>query len=200
MQLIKIGLSLMIGCMFYSCSAQLNKAVNETERALTLAAYNDSIIKSLQERYDLLIGYATTSDRPGFYKKHFLVGINKNKSVAFRYILTLVRTNNEAPFVLDSIPVPEILRDSIISNYVQIKAWEIYRSEDENTSQCSDIVKHSGCKIVDAETYQLIVTTKSGHRSSSFYAPEYYEKCCPGNEDRRRFLRLVNIIEKVFSH
>jgi len=192
------SLCVMLLLLASGCSAQLRKAIDRTENATAPGMASDSVVQSIQKRFDLVIGYsteATTSFRP---KTYHLIGFQDNQTIAFTYVYRNVRTDKQPKFTLDSISVSSQYKDSVLSLYLKTKAWEIEHFENDNTVYCSDLSSHSGCNIHDGTTYNFIVMTKRRQRVSNFYEPDYYENCCPGNKDRQRFLATIGPIQRIF--
>ncbi|RXK86767.1 hypothetical protein [Filimonas effusa] len=68
-----------------------------------------------------------------------------------------------------------------------------------------DAVEGEGCgKGAKCNTYDdwmltFFLITKSGIRKIYFYAPEFYEQCCPGREGRQKAVQLERLFKEVFK-
>ncbi|RYF21550.1 MAG: hypothetical protein EOO42_10370 [Flavobacteriales bacterium] len=81
----------------------------------------------------------------------------------------------------------------------KLKPWQI----------TDDSMDGEGCKIRDANGnakniydgggYKLILITKTKIEHFYFYAPEFYEKICPGREGRQKIMEISNLFSRYFK-
>ena len=67
---------------------------------------------------------------------------------------------------------------------------------DDGKDFCTD-QKKNNCNINDGATWRLLFITKNSIADPSYYEPEFYEKCCPGNSNRQLFLQVANKIKSI---
>lgn len=182
-----------------SCSTQrIKKIARQVNRNSEYTLSNDSILLSIQKANDLSIGYQVFNKSRYGDEEFYLLGFHKNNCTAYKYLKKAAVTIGQLPYKLDTFPVSKNNKDSIMTVMKQTKIWAL--SHDEKAEIYCPLKKEfSLCNISDAETKKIIVMTKSHQTSSDFYAPEYYENCCPGNIDRQRFLIFLKSIDSSFK-
>ena len=57
-----------------------------------------------------------------------------------------------------------------------------------------NIKKMYAGNITDAETWTISVATRQTIHTTTYYAPQFFEECCPGNAYRQRFTAIANEI------
>jgi hypothetical protein len=182
-----------------SCSAQIKTIVQKIEKNAQLGLATDSILRKIQKENDLVIGYSSYNTTWRHVPiQYFLIGLKNNQSKAYSYTINQNVTNKEVPFTLDSMIVSNTNKDSILALFKQANGWSLKHVEDGNTIHCSDIPNSAHCTINDASAKSLIVMTKTHQQISNFYAPEFFEQCCPGNAERQRFLTIIRPIKNFF--
>lgn len=182
-----------------NCSSQLKTIVQKVEKNAQQNLSADSILRKIQKENDLVIGYASYNTTWRHVPiQYFLIGLKNNQSKAYKYTIKRNITNKDVPFTLDSIIVSNVYKDSILAVFNQATGWSLKHVEDDNTIYCSDIPNTAHCNISDASSKALIVMTKTHQQISNFYAPEFFEQCCPGNAERQRFFTIMRSIDNFF--
>ncbi len=70
-----------------------------------------------------------------------------------------------------------------------------------------DLTNGEGCKanttydnnIYDGGGIELYLVTQNGIRNLYYYAPQYYEKLCPGREDRKAIIKIEELFLAYFK-
>jgi hypothetical protein len=181
----------------FGCSAQLKDVVRKTDKSSANNFLTDSVLSSIKGRYDLVVGYSIASNST-LPVQYYLVAFNQTSTKAYKYKVRQYATSQQKLFQLDSIAVDNSTRDSVLEVYNSDEGWSLKHNEDSSTGYCADFEKFAYCNISDGETYSFIVFTKKTGTASSFYAPQFFEKCCPGNDARKRFLALMKPVAKAF--
>ena len=60
--------------------------------------------------------------------------------------------------------------------------------------------KNNTCDIDDGITIGVLLITKTSMKRLRFYAPDYYETCCPSREGRRNALKAHRLFKQLFRH
>ena len=199
-------LNLIIFCFFLSlcnCSGQRNNIIDSLQKNPIKGFIDDSIMIKLRSESDLVIGYSVynhTWDYPDHYS---LLVLRNTKWAGVRYHWNMnTRITTEPRFSFTSSELREDLVDSVINIITANKGWTL------DCPKCEDRLcqiidngktKIVDCKISDASSMKLIMMTKTSLRLTTFYAPEYLENCCPGWQERIRFLKIVKAIENLFK-
>ena len=111
----------------------------------------------------------------------------------YQYKLNLMQQNPSQS--ITSININKNACDSLLIHIIQTNAWTI--KGDSGSNFCSNGNKN--CNINDAASERLWIITKKTVFNPSYYAPGFYEKCCP-DKDRALFLSIKNKIENSVSN
>lgn len=180
--------------------ASIKKIIKNINKISKESLLKDSVLLSLQKENDLVIGYSTYNNTWQHVPiEYFLISFNKKQCKAYRYSIKSVTINNEKPNSLDSMNVSKNYCDSILLSFIENKGWKVSSNEDSNELYCQHLPDSHNCIINDASSKSLVLITKKHIHISRFYAPEYFEyECCPGNENRIRFLNIMRPIVSIF--
>lgn len=152
----------------------------------------DPQLKKLQQKNDLVIAFATLS-YAWSRTATFYVLASKNKQWKFYFYQSkLPFSRIDTTSVLSSINISETDAENIKQLYTSSNLWET--EGDENGVFCSD---KKDCNINDAETWAISVATPKNIHTTTYYAPEFFEQCCPGNLRRQRFVAIAKEIMEL---
>jgi len=191
---------------FAGCSnnmaSKISGMAKQVDSNATVATYNstDSLLHSIRQRSDLLLGYFIYGAPPGKREPLLLVRFTKGGNSWGYSIMnkhSVVYSSND--YIVDSFSIAKNERDCILAAFKQNEGWTLKRSEEEDARQACPYVKGKGCSTMDGGTEVLLVATKTHLQNSYFYEPAYLEACCPGNKDRQRFLAMIAPIQKFFN-
>jgi hypothetical protein len=93
---------------------------------------------------------------------------------------------------MHAVTVDNAACDSLLNYITEKKAWDI--KGDTGDGFCADGNKH--CNINDASGSRLWVITKNAAINPSYYAPDFYERCCP-EQQRGLFLSITKKITAI---
>ncbi len=75
-----------------------------------------------------------------------------------------------------------------------IQLGAIQDDSKDNTPGCGTNM----CAIFDSDEYTIWFITKKEITKLYFYAPVFFENCCPGSKGRQTAIRLINLMQTVF--
>lgn len=165
--------------------------------------FPDSIIRHMQTGKKLLIGYIVYNNaRKEMPTVYYLVILQAKKNIAVQYKANRIRTAAGTFFTADTLYPANGAIDSLVALTAQLQPWKIRHADTTDADPCNDQGTNMapGCSIADAASLSLMLGTGTHTVQSSYYAPEYYEyECCPGDEERKHFLQVIQRIKAVFS-
>ncbi len=147
-------------------------------------------LKKLQEDNDLTIAFASLNyawTRKGTY---YILAC-KNNSWKFYSYQSKLPPSSDAKTEVASLNVSDSSAQTIKKLYESSALWKTNGDEGDFCNGKND------CNITDAETWTLSVATPQNIHTTTYYAPEFFENCCPGNVDRRQFIAIVKEMMKV---
>jgi hypothetical protein len=176
--------------------------VKDFDTYANLTTPADSTLQSLQKKNEVLLVYAIEDYAWTKSTAYHVLASNDNSWKSYYY-----KVANKSTFLEKSLPVEartavvaKTLGDSLLANFTREEVWKIKGDNNQNFCQTSSSKNYvAGCNITDQPTYKLMMITKTKMYSSSYYAPEFFEKCCPGDKDRKKFLKAVHQILNLIS-
>jgi len=170
--------------------AQKNSIITEVDEAANNQPLEDSVINNLRNDNDIVIAYAV--ENFAWVKKinYTIVAQKNGEWKGFVYERRFMKQDPSQN--INSININKNACDSLIDYIQQAKAWTI--TGDNGTNFCTNSSRN--CNINDAASGRLWIITKKSVINPSYYAPEFYEKCCP-DKDRALFLSIKEKIEKA---
>jgi len=180
----------------------INRIIKEVTRNSDRTLSHDSMIKSLQGRNNLIVGFSTYNIASETDISYYLLCFLKKKCIAYQYIVLSVRAIGEKRFKLDSFELSLTSSDSLLYSIRENKVWQIKHNDTGQFGDCSHLKKGDPqkCAIDDGVSKSLICLTKNHQTICSYYAPESYEhECCPGNKERQAFLAIGKLISNCFE-
>lgn len=165
----------------------------------------DSVLQVLQQQNDLLLVFADENFAWTRTSTYYILAKNKEQWKGYYYKGSnrqMPVPKNETNFV--TINVSQDEADSVLNYFNANNLWEV--PGDNGKNFCNNDSSVSGnkpvtskCNIYDANTWQLFMITKTKVISPSYYAPEFYERCCPGNMHRKHFVEAAKKIKDLVS-
>ena len=148
-------------------------------------------LKSLQQQNDMVIAFGSLN-YAWTRKGTFYVLAKKNSDwKLYVYQSKLPPSAEEA-----AEPTPQNVSTETAEKIKQLYAasslWSI--NGDENGNFCSG---KKSCNINDAETWTLSISTPQNIHTTTYYAPEFFEECCPENPYRQRFVAIAKEMIKL---
>lgn len=176
------------------CSAQKNLVEQNINSSGNKQAIEDDELKKLQSENDLVIAFAVENFAWVKSIDYFIIAKNSNGWKGYKYHHNLMRGNAGTPTSIQSHDVNSTDCDAVVKYISDNEGWNI--KGDSGQDFCSDGNKN--CNINDAPGSRLWMITKTAYISPSYYAPQFYEKCCP-EKQRGIFLSITQKIAGIFG-
>lgn len=178
--------------LFTSCVAQKASIINRFDAAGKDQPLEDSILNNLRNENDIVIAYAI--ENFAWVKKigYKIIAQKDGKWQGYDYTVNLMRT--DASRSIGPAKINEAVCDSLAAYLTQTNAWKI--KGDSGTNFCTN--GSTNCNINDAASERLWIITKKTVMNPSYYAPEFYEQCCP-DINRALFLSVKKKIESCIT-
>ncbi|MEO8711707.1 MAG: hypothetical protein ABI405_06255 [Parafilimonas sp.] len=178
------------------CSAQKNIPENNVDGpGSNKQPIEDSILRKLQTENDLVIAYAVENFAWVRSIDYRIIAQKNNEWKGYNYHLNLMRGSSAgSPTVVTEAVVNKESCNSVLNYINENKAWAI--PGDSGDGFCND--GNTKCNINDAASARLWIITKNTVVNPSYYAPEFFEKCCP-DKQRGLFLSITKKIAAIFG-
>lgn len=186
--------TLVIVILLLSCSNSRAISSSNMESPDNTTQLTDSVLQSLYKNNELVIGVAFENFAWGHNATYRIFVMNNNEWTAYTWY-----TNYNAVGVVPNVNPSVVSADTCkaVLNFLKDNHAESIKG-DEGKPGCSDASKK--CNINDGGTWHLFWLTKEKMVAPSYYEPQFFEDCCPGNKDRKQFLDAVNKIVAVLDH
>ena len=172
------------------CSAQKEVLISNIESSPGKQAVEDSVLRKLQAENDLVIAYAVENFAWVRSIDYRILAQNSNGWKGYRYHQNLMRSGGAgSPTTFNEVSINKTAADDALNYITENKAWDI--KGDPAGGPCTNGSKN--CNINDAAGARLWIITKKGAINPGYYAPEFYENCCP---DKQRGL-FLSITKKI---
>ena len=187
---------LIIALYGISCSAQKNMLVQQVDNRGNNQIIEDSVIRRLRANNDIVIAYATENFAWVRSISYLIITQNNGEWMGYQYYVNLMRNQPlaSAPGNINPAIVSAAACDSLLQYLTQHEAWNIKGDAGQNF--CPD--GNNGCNINDASSARLWIITKKGLANPSYYAPDFFEECCP-DKNRALFLSITNKIQNIVA-
>ena len=178
-----------------SCSAQKNSIAEQVDAFGTNQPIEDSVIRRLRGENDLVIAYAIENFAWVRSINYVIIAKKNDEWMGYHYYVNLMRnqTQPSAPGNINPAVVNKSSCDSLLEYMQQTKSWTIRGDSGQNF--CPNA--NTSCNINDAPGARLWIITKQALVNPGYYAPEFFEECCPGDKDRALFLSITKKIENI---
>jgi len=182
-----------------ACSSQKN-SMNTIEFAGKNILPDDSILLDLQNKNDIVLAAETETFAWAKTSHYQILAKKGNNWMGYVYYVNKTNPaerNNPENFNINPAVVDNPNADSLWQWLMQNDVWKI--PGDNGKDFCNGSA--GKCNINDAATSRLWILVKDKGINPSYYAPEFFEKCCPGNIHRKLFLQAFEKISAlVQSH
>ena len=176
-----------------SCMAQKTSIVTMVDETGNNQPLEDSVLNNLRNNNDIVIAYAVENFAWARKINYTIIAQKNGEWKGYNYEKSLMKQNPSQN--INSISINKTACDSLANYIMQTKAWMI--KGDNGKNFCANGNKN--CNIYDVPTERLWVITKQTVINPSYYAPEFYERCCP-DKDRALFLSVKKKIENCVSN
>jgi hypothetical protein len=177
------------------CSAQKNVLVNNIEISGNKEPIEDSELHKLQTENDLIIAYAVENFAWVKSMDYHIIAQKNGEWKGYKYHRNLMTNNAGSPTTITEEKVDRATCDAILNYITEKKAWTI--KGDSEDGFCTDGNKN--CNINDASSLRLWIITKNAAIDPSYYAPDFFEKCC-SDEQRGLFLSITKKIAAALDN
>ena len=189
-----IFITVLITC----CSNSKQLTTNSFEQYAEDVQIKDSVLLALQQQNDLVIAYAVDNTAWAKSSTYQILTQNKEGWMGYFYYVNNTsgaKTRSGENFNINPVVVSKESCDSVWQFFQQQQVWKI--KGDEGKNFCS--TPNNNCNMNDGQTWRLLIITKTKMTESSFYEPEFYEGCCPGNNERKLFLEAAQKIQHLVT-
>jgi hypothetical protein len=154
---------------------------------------SDSVLQSLYKNNQLVFGVAFENHSWGHNATYRVFVMNNDQWTAYTWY-----SNYSQPGIVPNVNPAMISADTCkaILNFLKENNIENIKG-DLGKPGCGGT--NSNCNINDGATWHLFSISKGNVIAPSYYEPQFYEDCCPGNKDRKQFLAVVNKIVSVLD-
>lgn len=152
----------------------------------------DSIIQQLQKENDLLIAFEVATVAWGKTSSYKILAKKGNDWKGYTAFISHTPKGNSS---LAQLEIDDAAAEEVWQFFNEQKIENLPGDNGENF--CTDNSKN--CNINDGTIWHLLIITKDKISDVSYYEPEFYEKCCPGNQERKLFLEAVNKLSSVIG-
>ncbi len=149
-------------------------------------------LKALQRENDLVIALGTLNYAWARRGTFYALTQKNNSWALYSYQSKLPPSAEDEAATLTPQTVSGEAAEKIKQLYTASGLWET--GGDNGESFCSGAAK---CNINDAETWTLSVATPHTIHTTTYYAPDFFEQCCPGNLYRQHFVALAKELIKL---
>ena len=174
------------------CSAQKNLLITSIESSPGKNTVEDSALQKLQSENDIVIAYAIENFAWVKSIDYQIIAQKDGEWKGYRYHKNLMRSNAGSPTSFSNVAVNSRDCDAFLNYLTDNKAWEI--KGDQQGNFCSD--GNQNCNINDAASARLWMITKNSAINPSYYAPDFFQKCCPDTQ-RGLFLSITKKISTI---
>ena len=199
----KLFLIITIIYSFEGCSGTNKSWKTDFKAVASIEIFEDSILKRLQENFNLLIITYNQLSRNPERSPYFKIMAFDNKSwYAIEYhkptvqMLNHIYTLKYKKYELSFSKSDSVLNIFKKTNFLQIKPKD--EGCVESNLQKDKNGKYILCQIADASTPTIIIVQKKWVSRKIYFAPEYWEECCPGNRDRQVFIKCYKAVVSLF--
>jgi len=154
----------------------------------------DSVLLNLQKNNEVVLAFAIETYAWAKTKNYKILALNNNEWKGFNY------TVNNTSHTSSGLTPIDVSDDSCNALWKFIKDKEATKIDGDNGKDICTGEKKNNCNINDGATWRLLFITKNSVDDPSYYEPEFYEKCCPGDSNRQLFLQVANKIKNIVGN
>lgn len=190
---------IILACSHNKNLAQSKPSMSQNDTLITNinASQSDTEIinpklKQLQQENDLVISFGTLNFAWARRGSFYVLAEQNNSWKIYRFDAKLPPSADDANMSISPQEVAASEAENIKSLYAKAQLWKTAGDGGENF--CTG---KKNCNINDAETWTLSVATKNNIHTTTYYAPDFFEECCPGNNYRKEFVQIAHAIMKM---
>lgn len=172
-----------------SSSDTLIQIINKSKRD---TGHINTELKKLAKENDLIIAYVTSTEGWSRTETHYVLA-SKNRIWTLYSYRTSLFSESDTAIQFTSTHIQDSSAENIKHLYALSGLWRT-NGDERDDKFCND---DRVCMISDDATCSLTVATPQNIHTTTYYAPDFFESCCPGNPYRHSFVAIVKEIEKL---
>lgn len=164
----------------------------------------DSMLSALQQQNDLLLVFADQNFAWTRTTTYYILAKDGKDWKGYFYKGSNRPSPGTSNIIYNAVSVSGAEADSVLAYFDNNALWQVkgdngkdFCSTSSETNDKQTITNK--CNIYDANTWKILMITKNKILSPSYYAPEFYERCCPGNTDRKHFVEAAKKIQALIQ-
>lgn len=164
----------------------------------------DSVLADLRQKNELLLVFADENFAWTRMTSYYILAKNGEQWKGYFYKGSNRKMPASTDTIYKEISVSKEDADDVLAHFNANELWKVKGDDGKNfcagtnSSDSSKPVTQK-CNIYDANTWQLFMITHDKVISPSYYAPDFYERCCPGNIDRKHFVEAAKKIRSLIQ-
>ena len=192
-QLFFLSSLFLISCMSSSTGNSNNNSGNTTSYA------KDSVLKELQMKYDLVLVAGHEIRAWGHTAGYKIIALKDNEWMGYDYYVNRGNTSDESHIENCNIN-PRVIEQGAAATawkFIQQQNTAILKKEKDNDPCSHDKAKQ--CNINDGGDWHIMILKPASVEETRYYEPEFFENCCPGNDNRKLFIEAFHKIEEAVA-
>lgn len=192
-------LSMVIAFTLMSCANTQKITSDKMQPAINENLYGDSVIASLQQKNDIVLAYVVEAYAWGKSATYQIITKKGDDWMGYFYYINLLesaKVDGSHPFNINPVVLPKEACEEVLKSF---KENQIASIKGDGGKDFCGTNAPKNCNINDGNTSRLLWLTSSQTVDPSFYEPVFYENCCPGNADRKKFIAAMQKIQDVFT-
>lgn len=177
--------------LFLSCHSTKAMFTNPIEQYGRQEQLTDSVLRNLQQNNEVVLAFAVAHYAWVKMIQYQILALNNNQWKAYNYTVNM--TNHTSSGLIEI----EISNDAGGAVWKFIKEKDALKIQGDNGENFCSGDKKGSCNINDGASWQLYFITKNKIANPSYYEPEFYENCCPGNTERKLFIEVASKIRNA---
>ncbi|MEP7142864.1 MAG: hypothetical protein ABI707_08340 [Ferruginibacter sp.] len=146
---------------------------------------SDSIIKALTKKSDVVILYMAYSTW-SWNVKYQVINHDINNTWHYSVLSKSLLNEDDKEQKISAIDLPKASIKKIWQAFIDNDFFAIKNE--------ADIKVNCKAHVYDALHYEFRIITKKQYKILDYYAPEYFEKQCPGNMERQKIIKCAKIV------
>lgn len=163
----------------------INKSKSDTEIA-------NPKMKQLQQENDLVISFVSLNYAWARRGSFYVITQKGKLWNLYRYDTKLPLSADDNAVDITPLETDAKEAEKIKALCIKAKLWQTGGDNGENFCRGK-----KDCSISDAESWAISIATKTNVHTTAYYAPEFFEDCCPGNSYRKQFIVIAKAIMKL---
>lgn len=164
----------------------------------------DSTLSALQQQNDLLLVFGDQNFAWTRTTTYYILAKNGDDWKGYFYKAPNSPSPGNSTIIYNPVIVSNAGADLVLAYFNHNALWHVKGDNGKDFcsagSETNDTQKVTNkCNIYDATTWEILMVTKNKVLGPSYYAPDFYERCCPGNIDRKHFVEAAKRIQALIQ-